>query len=81
MTEKTNGVYELKKEEMARVSGGGFPYDPPKPVVHEDIGLVEQPHCPGCGLKVDSFSGLYKCLSNGCEYKGCIIDPKDLIWK
>ncbi len=80
MTEKKNGVFELEKEEMASVSGGGLPYDPPKEV-KKDPRLIEQPHCPGCGLVVESYSGQYKCTTSWCTYKGDIIELQDLIWK
>ncbi len=79
MTEKKNGVFELEKEEMARVSGGGLPYDPPKPV-QKDPRLIEQPHCRLCRLKVDSYEGSYKCITKGCDNEGHILLPKDIVW-
>ena len=81
MTEKKNGVSELKKEEMARVTGGADYDERPSKDLTIKKTLTIAPHCPGCGNVVESFSGNYKCKTSGCKYKGDIIDPKDLIWK
>ncbi len=81
MTEKKSGVFELEKEEMARVSGGFPGGNNPVHQPRQDPLLVEQPHCPECGLVVESYSGKFKCITSWCKKKGDIIDPKDLIWK
>ena len=79
MTEKKNSVFELEKEEMARVSGGGLPYEPAEPI-KKDPRLIEQPHCRLCRLKVDSYEGSYKCITKGCDNEGHILNPQDMVW-
>ena len=79
MTEKDNGVFELEKEEMARVSGGGNGINSPeKPQINPR--LVQEPHCRACGYRVENFSGEYKCTTEWCRLKGKTQKTEDLDW-
>ena len=74
MTENNHGVSELNKEEMAHVSGGIWD-------THDAFyNLTNEPHCKGCGQKIDTFSGEYKCTTEGCRLKGKTQSPQDLDW-
>ena len=75
MKENNNTVSELNNEEMAHVSGGDAEID--RGIHHN---FTKEPHCRACGQKVDTFSGEYKCTTEGCRLKGKSQKIQDLDW-
>ena len=79
MDEKNNDVRYLNEQEIASVSGGGLNGEAPFRVLEKQM-LTKEPHCRGCGVKIEKYGDVYKCKTEGCPCKGKAQCFQDLDW-
>ena len=81
----TEDIRELKKEEMSKISGGGFGGGeviiPNLPLEPETVKTTTNPYCKGCGCRVQFISGLYVCDHVGCSEMSIPKKATEVIWR
>ena len=74
-----SNIFEIDKGEMAEVRGG-LNARPDKNDESAKGNITKEPHCRGCGKKVDQYGSVFKCITNGCRLEGVAQQAEDLDW-